>query len=213
MSASSATGTSTRRDRRYSPRLLAWGSGRVDEATPSPSSPWTTKLRASRFGELVAVDLERGGFGEQLAEARHRELGRQPGEPGRAARPQAHVGVAPLVARAGPDDGARAPAPRVSPPGRRRRARRRGASTAPRRRGPEHSASMRDAAAIDHASAVVVDDGLVDAVRAPRASARTRRRRWPHRVARSGRSPGSWPGPARWRRWRSAAPPPRGRGP
>ena len=50
MSARSATGTSTRRERRYSPRLLAWGSGRVDEATPSPSSPCTTKLRASRLG-------------------------------------------------------------------------------------------------------------------------------------------------------------------
>ena len=44
-------GTSTSRLRRYSPSPLAWGSGRVDEATPSPSSPTTTKLRARRLGK------------------------------------------------------------------------------------------------------------------------------------------------------------------
>src|SRR5438876_3034759 len=48
--ASSAYGTSISLARTYSPRLFACGSLRVDEATPSPSSPWTTKLRLQRFG-------------------------------------------------------------------------------------------------------------------------------------------------------------------
>ena len=43
-------GTGTRRERRYSPRPLAWASGRVVADTPGASRPWMTKLRASRFG-------------------------------------------------------------------------------------------------------------------------------------------------------------------
>src|SRR4051812_10884768 len=46
----SSAGTSTSRERRYSPSPLAWGSGRVLEATPSPSSPTITTLTARRFG-------------------------------------------------------------------------------------------------------------------------------------------------------------------
>lgn len=38
------------RDRTYSPSPLACASGRVDEATPSPSKPCTTTLSARRFG-------------------------------------------------------------------------------------------------------------------------------------------------------------------
>ena len=47
---SRCSGTSTTRLRRYSPRPLACGSGRVDDATPSPRSPCTTKLTARRLG-------------------------------------------------------------------------------------------------------------------------------------------------------------------
>ena len=43
-------GRSTWRERRYSPRPFACGSARVDAATPSPSSPTTTKLSARMFG-------------------------------------------------------------------------------------------------------------------------------------------------------------------
>ena len=38
------------RERRYSPSPLAWGSGRVEAATPAPSSPTTTKFSALRLG-------------------------------------------------------------------------------------------------------------------------------------------------------------------
>src|SRR5271157_1935855 len=41
---SSTSGTSTTRARSHSPRLLACGSGRTDEATPSPRMPTITKL-------------------------------------------------------------------------------------------------------------------------------------------------------------------------
>ena len=47
---SAATGTSTMRERTYSPSPFACGSKRTDEATPSPSRPFTTKLSAWRFG-------------------------------------------------------------------------------------------------------------------------------------------------------------------
>ena len=47
---SSTSGTSTTRARSHSPRLLAWGSGRTDEATPSPSRPTITKLSARKLG-------------------------------------------------------------------------------------------------------------------------------------------------------------------
>ena len=47
---SRSAGTGTRRERRYSPRPLAWASGRVVADTPGASRPWMTKLRASRFG-------------------------------------------------------------------------------------------------------------------------------------------------------------------
>src|SRR5205823_6648614 len=47
---SSARGTSTSLARRYSPRLFACGSLRVDDATPSPRRPCTMKLRLQRFG-------------------------------------------------------------------------------------------------------------------------------------------------------------------
>src|SRR5260221_9048874 len=47
---SSSTGMSTWRERRYSPRPLACGSGRVEAATPRPSRPTTTKFSARRFG-------------------------------------------------------------------------------------------------------------------------------------------------------------------
>jgi enoyl-CoA hydratase len=48
--ASRSAGTVTIRERRYSPRPLACGSGRVVADTPGASRPWTTKLRARRFG-------------------------------------------------------------------------------------------------------------------------------------------------------------------
>ena len=48
--AARSAGTVTIRERRYSPRPLACGSGRVVADTPGASRPWTTKLRARRFG-------------------------------------------------------------------------------------------------------------------------------------------------------------------
>jgi hypothetical protein len=41
---------STTLARRYSPRLLAWGSFLVEADTPSPSRRWITKLTARRLG-------------------------------------------------------------------------------------------------------------------------------------------------------------------
>ena len=49
-SATAVAGTVTSRERRYSPRPLACGSGRVVADTPGASRPCTTKLRARRFG-------------------------------------------------------------------------------------------------------------------------------------------------------------------
>src|SRR5690606_32195659 len=48
--ASSSSGMATTRARSHSPTALAWGSKRVDEATPSPSSPWIRMLTPARFG-------------------------------------------------------------------------------------------------------------------------------------------------------------------
>src|SRR6185503_3640430 len=48
--ARSSFGTATTRERTYSPRLFAWASNRVDDATPSPSSPTITKLSAWMLG-------------------------------------------------------------------------------------------------------------------------------------------------------------------
>src|SRR3954447_3487828 len=45
-----STGTSIRRERRYSPSPLACGSGRVLAATPSPSRPTITTFTARRLG-------------------------------------------------------------------------------------------------------------------------------------------------------------------
>ena len=47
---STLAGAGTMRERRYSPRPLAWASGRVVPETPGASRPWMTKLMARRFG-------------------------------------------------------------------------------------------------------------------------------------------------------------------
>src|ERR1017187_235713 len=46
---SRAAGTSMARERRYSPRPLACGSGLVEAPTPAPSRPTTTKFSACRL--------------------------------------------------------------------------------------------------------------------------------------------------------------------
>jgi hypothetical protein len=45
-------GISTTLARRYSPRVLAWGSMRTEAAAPSPRMPRMTKLTAFRFGKV-----------------------------------------------------------------------------------------------------------------------------------------------------------------
>ena len=57
------------RARRNSPRVFACGSLRVDAATPSPRSPRNDEVRLT-VRELVPLDLERGGLGEEALEAR-----------------------------------------------------------------------------------------------------------------------------------------------
>src|SRR5690606_8002588 len=42
--------TMTQRERTHSPRALAWGSTRVDAATPAPSRRWMTTLTAPSWG-------------------------------------------------------------------------------------------------------------------------------------------------------------------
>src|SRR5271165_3109034 len=53
--AARAAGTETVRERRYSPRPLAWASGRVVAATPGASRPSTTKLMARRLFHRMSM--------------------------------------------------------------------------------------------------------------------------------------------------------------
>ena len=60
-SSNSTSGSSTIRERRYSPKPFAWGSTRVDEATPSPSRPITTKFSERMLGSgyrLTGINFE-----------------------------------------------------------------------------------------------------------------------------------------------------------
>ena len=66
---------STIRLRRYSPSPLACGSGRVDEATPSPSRPTTTKLRARRLGNAWRWTASPAASGSSWPEALEGQLG------------------------------------------------------------------------------------------------------------------------------------------
>ena len=102
--------------RRYSPRPLAWGSGRVDEATPSPSSPTTTKLSAHRFGNAKRRTSRSSASGSRGRNASTVRSASSQAQAASRPGPEADVGVAALVARAGPDDGAEG-----EPPGRARR--------------------------------------------------------------------------------------------
>ena len=60
---------STNRARSHSPRLFAWASWRVDAATPSSSSPWSTKFSERIAGSRWRSIVSAAAFGQQLAEA------------------------------------------------------------------------------------------------------------------------------------------------
>ena len=98
-----ASGMSTNFARRYSPSVFACGSSLVDDATPSPSNPWMTKLSAARLGNAKPLDLETPGLRYQPTQPLDCEERIEPAVPGLGARPHAEVGVAPLV----PGPGAR----------------------------------------------------------------------------------------------------------
>ena len=97
---SNAVGIGTTLARRYSPRLFACGSLRSDAATPSPSSPRTTKFSASRFGSSTRSTTRSRASREQRAQALDGQVAAEPAPRRGRPHPQADVGVAALVARA-----------------------------------------------------------------------------------------------------------------
>ncbi len=145
--ASSARGMSTRRARRYSPRLFACGSLRVDAATPSPSRPWTTKLTLSRFGSGWRSTSSGARLRHELAEPLDREVALEPRVRGGVPHPDADVGVAALVAGARAADACRAARARSAPAGRRRESA--PTATAASRRLPARDRRDRDRLAVD----------------------------------------------------------------
>src|SRR3984957_17318982 len=77
---------------------LGVGPGGVGDAVAE--QPDDHEVEGARVGQLVAVDAQPVGFGQQLTELRSRQVRTQPGERGRGAGPEADVGVAALVAGA-----------------------------------------------------------------------------------------------------------------
>ena len=109
------------RARNHSPRPLACGSCRVEAATPSPSRPWTTKLSARRFGSSTRSTSRPAVSGSSSWNRSTVEPLPQPVVGGVGADPHPDVGVAALVAAAGPGDRAERK-PQVGPSARERSA-------------------------------------------------------------------------------------------
>ena len=97
-------GMSTCRERSHSPSALACGSKRACAATPSPSRPSTTKLRARRFGRTCRTTVKSAVSGSSSRNRATVSAWASQRQAVVAAHPDADVGVAALVAAAGSGD-------------------------------------------------------------------------------------------------------------